>query len=93
MAKLWFENSLGEERVIADCETEKEVFDEINKFIAECNRKKIEDSKKAFGPNFDRSKVRLFKKYYTRSWYQNGRTHYDVGSHTEFFHWEGKRDA
>lgn len=26
-----------------------------------------------------------FKSYYTRIWYENGHTWYDVGSHTEFF--------
>ena len=26
-----------------------------------------------------------FKSYYTRTWYANGYTWYDVGSHTEFF--------
>lgn len=26
-----------------------------------------------------------FKSYYTRVWYSNGYTWYDVGSHTEFF--------
>lgn len=26
-----------------------------------------------------------FKSYYTRTWYENGYTWYDVGSHTEFF--------
>ncbi len=26
-----------------------------------------------------------FKSYYTRIWYENGYTWYDVGSHTEFF--------
>lgn len=26
-----------------------------------------------------------FKSYYTRVWYENGYTWYDVGSHTEFF--------
>ena len=79
--KLWFENSFGEERVIADCQTEQEVFQEINKFIDQCNERN-----KARG-------VKLFEHYYTRIWYSNGRTHYDVGSHTEFFHWEGQHSA
>lgn len=26
-----------------------------------------------------------FKSYYTRTWYANGYTWYDVGSHTEYF--------
>lgn len=26
-----------------------------------------------------------FKSYYTRTWYENGYTWYDVGRHTEFF--------
>ena len=91
--KLWFENSNGEERVIADCMTEQEVYQEIDKFIDQCNQNKIKQSKEIYGDQYDESKVKLFKSYYIRTWYKNGRTHYDVGSHTEFFHWEGKKDA
>ena len=29
-----------------------------------------------------------YKMYYIRMWSTNGRTHFDVGSHTEFFHWD-----
>jgi len=29
-----------------------------------------------------------FKSYYIRTWDSDGFRHYDVGSHTEFFHWE-----
>lgn len=90
--KLWFENSLGEERVIADCATSQEVYQEIDKFIDQCNQNKIKLSKERYGDQYDESKVKLFKSYYTRVWYNEGRTHYDVGSHTEFFHWEGKYD-
>ena len=62
--KLYFENSQGKERVIAEVANEKEAYKEINKFCEERN----------------------FKIYYIRSWTQNGRKIYDVGSHTEFFH-------
>lgn len=91
--KLWFENSNGDERVIADCANEQEVYAAINTFIDQCNQNKIKQSKEIYGDQYDESKVKFFKSYYIRTWYNNGRTHYDVGSHTEFFHWEGKRDA
>ena len=75
--KLWFQNSQGEERVIAECATWPEVTRAIHKFIHECNAKKP----KSATP---------FKSYYTRVWEQDGRTIIDVGSHTEYFIWEGK---
>ena len=62
--KLYFQNSLGQERVIADVATTKEAYKEINKFCEERN----------------------FKIYYVRTWMENGRQKYDVGSHTEFFY-------
>ncbi len=31
---------------------------------------------------------RHYKSYYTRTWDSDGYRHYDVGSWTEFFHWE-----
>jgi hypothetical protein len=37
--KLYFENSQGKERVIAEVQNEKEVFKEINKFCEERNFK------------------------------------------------------
>lgn len=37
--KLYFENSLGKERVIAEVENEDEAFKEINKFCEERNFK------------------------------------------------------
>lgn len=70
---LYFENSYGEERVIANCVSEQEVIKAIHAFIAKCNENKPKD--------------RQFKSYYIRTWESNGRKHYDVGSHTEFFHW------
>lgn len=75
--KLWFENDLGQKRVIADCRTLDQVYKEINKFIEECNAKKP-------------AGVAPFKSYYTRIWTTpEGWTKFDVGSHTEFFIWEG----
>ncbi len=75
---LWFENSQGNERVIAEnCDTWPQVTREIHKFIHECNAKKP----KGATP---------FKSYYTRVWQQeDGRYRIDVGSHTEFFLWDG----
>lgn len=74
MAKLWFGNRLGQERVIAECENFKEVNIAIDKFIAECNKK---------WPN-----KTPFKRYYTRIWNEGGRSVFDVGSHSEFFYFE-----
>ena len=76
--KLWFENVWGEERVIANhCNTWDDVCYTIDNFIKECNRK-WPDKKP-------------FEWYYTRTWEQkDGRTRIDIGSHSEFFIWEGK---
>ena len=79
--KLWFENAYGKERIISnECNTWEEVHAAIEAFITECNRK---------WPN-----KTPFQWYYTRIWQQeDGRTRIDVGSHTEFFIWEGKYDG
>ena len=75
--KLWFGNSFGKRRVIADCATPAEVTKAINDFVDECNAKKP----KGQTP---------FKIYYTRVWQtDDGLVKYDVGSHSEFFYWEG----
>ena len=34
-----------------------------------------------------------FKSHYTRYWDSDGWRHYDVGSHTEFFHWQTSLEA
>ena len=70
---LWFENQLGDIRQIAHCENKDEVYKEINNFIKKANAAKSKGSKP-------------FKSYYMRSWEQDGKTWYDVGSHTEFFY-------
>ena len=69
---LWFENSLGDVRQIAYCENYEDVYRSINDFIKQAN-----DAKPIGSPRF--------KSYYIRSWEQDGRTWYDVGSHSEFF--------
>jgi hypothetical protein len=74
MVKLWFRNSNGDERVIAECETRQEVNKSIDQFIDDCNKK---------NPN-----RKPFKSYYTRSWVEDGRTIFDVGSWSEFFVWD-----
>ena len=74
MAKLWFRDSKGNEREIANCETRQEVSKSIDQFIDNCNKK---------CPN-----RKPFKSYYTRSWVENGRTILDVGSWFEFFIWD-----
>lgn len=76
--KLWFENVWEEERVIADnCDTWQDVCNAIQSFLDECARK---------WPN-----KKPFQWFYTRTWRQDdGRTRIDIGSHSEFFIWEGK---
>lgn len=69
---LWFENRFGEARQIAHCENKEEVYRSINDFIKQANAAKPKGSTP-------------FKSYYVRSWEQDGKTWYDVGSHTEFF--------
>lgn len=78
MARLWFENVWEEERVIAEnCPTWQDVHAAIQSFLDECQRK---------WPN-----KKPFQWYYTRTWQQeDGRTRIDIGSHSEFFIWEGK---
>lgn len=90
--KLWFKNSRGEERVIKNTAlTWEEVNTAIDEFIHRCNVNKINASKRMYGDDYDPAKVNLFTRYYTRVWEQeDGRTCIDVGSHTEFFIWEGK---
>ena len=70
---LWFENRYGEARKIADCENKDEVYRSIDEFIKQANARKS----KGTTP---------FKSYYMRSWEQDGKTWYDVGSYTEFFY-------
>ena len=69
--KLYFENSNGISRQIAEVKNEQEVYQEIKKFIDNANKGK--------------PKNKQFKSYYTRTWTENDKTWYDVGSHTEFF--------
>lgn len=78
--KLWFENRYGEWRVIKEhCATRQDVIFAIREFIEECNRK---------WPN-----KKPFEWYYTRNWVDDkGHTWFDIGSHTEFFIWEGREE-
>lgn len=72
--KLYFGNSFGAKREIADCETMQEVNLAIDKFIKDANNKKG-------GKN-------PFVRYYTRTWQNDdGDWVFDVGSHVEFFYW------
>ena len=87
---LWFENSRGERRVICDCTTWEEVNRSIDEFIAKCNSNKHNAAKERYGKDYDPSKVIPFVRYYTRVWKEDNMTKIDVGSHTEFFYWEGK---
>ena len=64
-------------REIANCPNLEAVCEEIEKFINECNARKP-------------AKATPFKSYYKRLWMTpEGLTKIDVGSHTEFFYWEG----
>lgn len=74
MANLYFENSNGGRRVIANCHTEEEVIKAIYAFIDTCNKNKPKDKK--------------FKSYYTRTWIEDGQTWYDMGSWSEYFVWD-----
>ena len=83
---LWFENRYEVEREIAQVNTWQDVHTEIDKFIEQCNQNKINQSKEIYGDDYDESKIRFFKSYYTRIWRQpDGRFRLDVGSYTEFF--------
>lgn len=75
--KLWFENHLGIRRQIADCDTWKDVCYYINEFIKQANENKPASAQR-------------FKSYYMRTWKEDSMTKIDVGSHTEFFYWEGQ---
>ena len=73
MATLWFQNSLGQEKIIArQCDTWAEIHDAICNYIDKCNENKPSDKR--------------FKMYYTRTWSEGGRTKIDVGSWSEFFY-------
>ena len=69
---LWFENRLGDARKIAHCENKDDVYRSINDFIKQANAAKPKGSTP-------------FKSYYIRTWEQDNKTWYDVGSHSEFF--------
>ena len=75
MGKLFFENSQGNRRVIAENITKEDCHTAIKKFIDDHNKGKPKDKK--------------FKSYYTRTWEENGETVFDVGSYTEFFYYRG----
>lgn len=76
--RLWFENSAGERRVIANCKNWKEINRAIDNFVAEANARKP-------------AGVRPFRIHYIRSQdVGDNLVQLDVGSHTEFFYWEGK---
>ena len=70
MANLWFQNSRGQERVIAKVNNFNDVFTGIRNFLDDHN----------------------YKSYYIRSWNEDGRIKYDVGSWSEFFYTDLKED-
>lgn len=93
--RLWFEDSNGNERVIKNTATTwAEVNEAIDAFINRCNINKTNERKQYYGDAYDPAYDRPFVRYYTRIWKQSdGRTKIDVGSHTEFFIWEGEYDG
>lgn len=72
MAKLWFQNSNGDEKIIAEVTNFTGVCDAIYDFIDRCNEGKLANER--------------FKSYYMRYWKEGKRIKIDVGSHTEFFY-------
>lgn len=89
--KLWFEDANGNQQIIKNnVATWTEVDQAINEFIDQCNTNKINARKRYYGDAYDPTKDHLFIRYYTRVWEQDGKTKIDVGSHTEFFIWEGE---
>lgn len=72
MAKVWFQNSNGDEKVIAECANWLGVTNAINNFINSCNVNKPANKQ--------------FKMYYMRTWEEDDRTKIDVGSWSEFFY-------
>jgi len=79
MAKLWFQNSNGDEREIANCANWADVYDAIDNFIDCCNVTKPVNKQ--------------FKMYYMRTWEEDGRTKIDVGSWSEFFYTDLKENT
>lgn len=71
MAQLIFQNSRGQERIIAEVHNYHDITNAIDKFIADANDR---------WPN-----KKPFKSYYIRIWNEDGRAKFDVGSHSEFF--------
>lgn len=68
---LYFKDYEDNERPIAECKNMKEVNKAIDAFIAKCNADKPDEG--------------AFIRWYTRTWAENGRTMFDVGSWSEFF--------
>jgi len=67
---LYFEDKNGVSRKLADVRNEAETMEEINKFIAYCNK----------------GRKKPFKPPYVRTWEDDGKKWYDVGSHSEYFY-------
>lgn len=93
--RVWFENANGEQRVIKNtANTWAEVNQAIDEFIARCNHNKTNARKRAYGVAYNPAYDKPFVRYYTRIWQQeDGRWRIDVGSHSEFFLWEGNYEA
>lgn len=73
--KLWFDNGYNK-REIANCNEWPEVVKAIGKFIDDCNAQRP-------------ANMPPFESYYMRIHVTDGQTHIDVGSHTQFFIWDG----
>ena len=69
-----------------------------SELVSCCTMNRVKVLKQLINEHFDNSPLKFeelkegmwvwdnnFKSYYTRTWEENGRLKYDVGSHTEFF--------
>lgn len=78
--KLYFGNSTGPKREIADCANAQEVGQAIQKFVDDCNARKP-------------AQASPFVIYYTRVWREGAYIKYDVGSYSEFFYLETEKEV
>ena len=75
---LIFQNSSGEERIIANPKNREEMVESINAFVDECNTRRTDG--------------KPFKIYYMRMYMAGNRMQVDCGSHSEFFFCELAED-
>ena len=74
--KLWFEDRYKCRQEVGDCKNWREISLAINAFIAGTNAMRKMDATP-------------YKIHYLRTWDEDGEVVIDIGSHSEFFIWEG----